>query len=317
MGSTSIPGVDIAAQAGAAPLSDRHFGDLFTTPQQQESRPAEYNVISSDYFSLLKIAFLKGRNFTYAETHSGAPVAIVSESTARQFWPRQDPIGKTLRKGAHRADAVDLEIIGVVRDAQVSHLAESDKPFVYLPISPNDQLDLQLIVHTLGTHASLEAGIRHAVHALDSGLAIDVVRLEDNFDTFKFPGRVIASLSGVLGALALLLALMGLYGVVSYAVSHRVREIGIRMALGASHLDVVSMIVRQSMRPVTIGVGIGILACAGVSNFLSSVLYGLSARDPISFVLVPVFLLAAALMASFLPARRAARISPIEALRCE
>jgi ABC-type antimicrobial peptide transport system permease subunit len=146
---------------------------------------------------------------------------------------------------------------------------------------------------------------------------VNVSRLEENFEYFRFPGRVLASLAGVLGSLALLLALTGVYGMVSYVVSRRVREIGIRIALGAEGHDVTALIVRQALRPVATGVVIGTACCAAISSILSSVLYGISPRDPVSFLLVPGFLLATAMLASYLPARRAAKVDPMVALHYE
>jgi macrolide transport system ATP-binding/permease protein len=311
----ALPGVDGVAQVASSPLSDSHFGDLFSLPGQEGSKPVEYNHVSPGYFSVLGIPIVRGRNFTDMENRSGGPVTIISESTARRLWPGMDPIGKTIRKGARRPDAIDLEVVGVARDAQVSHLAQSDNLYLYFPAGPKEQSGIQLLAHTQGAHAT--AGIRAAVRELDPELAVNVARLEDNFEYFRFPGRVLATLSGVLGSLALLLALTGVYGMVSYVVSRRVREIGIRMALGAEGHEVTALIVRQALRPVATGVVIGIACCAAVSSFLSSVLYGISPRDPVSFLFVPGFLLAMAMLASYLPARRAAKVDPMAALRHE
>jgi ABC-type antimicrobial peptide transport system permease subunit len=173
------------------------------------------------------------------------------------------------------------------------------------------------LAHSPGGYAAIAAEIRATVRAIDPELIVNVTRLEDNFEYFRFPGRVVAALSGGLGTLALLLVSMGVYGMVSYVVSRRVREIGIRIALGAESHDLTALIVRQALRPVAIGVVIGIAACAAISTILSSMLYGISPRDPVSFLLVPGFLLAIALLASYLPARRAAKVDPMEALRCE
>src|SRR3989454_4714450 len=129
----ALPGVDAVAQARSAPLSNRHYGDLFSIPGQEGSHPAEFNNVSPGYFQLLGIPIVEGRNFSDVENRAGAHVAIVTESTAHRFWPGQNPIGKTLRKGELRPDAYDLEVVGVARDAQVSHLARSDEPYVYLP----------------------------------------------------------------------------------------------------------------------------------------------------------------------------------------
>jgi putative ABC transport system permease protein len=314
---SAIAGVDAVAQVASPPLSDSHFGDLFSIAGQEGSKPVEYNHVSPGFFAVLRIPIVRGRNFTDTEYRLGSEVTIVTESTARRLWPGKDPIGKTIRKGALRPGAVELEVVGMARDAQVSHLAQSDNLYLYLPAGPKEQSGLQLLAHTPGSPAAIARGIRAAVRELDPELAVNVARLEDNFEYFRFPGRVLATLSGVLGALALLLALMGVYGTVSYVVSRRVREIGIRMALGADGHDVTTLIVRQALRPVATGVVIGTVCCAAASSILSSVLYGISPHDPVSFLLVPGFLLGVALLASYIPARRAATVDPMVALRCE
>jgi putative ABC transport system permease protein len=167
-----------------------------------------------------------------------------------------------------------------------------------------------------GDAATMKA-IREAARALDPDLIMGVTKMEDNLELWRTPSRIVAALSGVLGALALLLAAIGVHGVVSYGVSQRIREIGIRLALGANGRDVMKLVLRQAMRPVVIGGAIGILVSAAVSQVLSGVLYGIGAHDPMAFVGVPVFLVAMAWLASYVPARRASRLDPIEALRHE
>jgi len=306
---SALPGVDAVAQARSAPLSNRHYGYLFSIPGSQ---PAEFNNVSPGYFQLLGIPIVEGRNFSDVENRAGAHVAIVTESTTRRFWPGQNPIGKTLRQGTY-----DLEVVGVARDAQISHLARSDEPYVYLPAGPKEQSDLQFLAHSASGYATTAASIQATVRALDAELTVNIARLEDNFEYFRFPGRVLATLSAVLGVVALVLALIGVYGMVSYAVSQRVREIGIRMALGADAREVMALILRQAMRPVAVGIAVGIVGCAAASSILSSVLYGISPHDPVSFLFVPGFLLAVALLASYLPARSATKVDPMEALRYE
>jgi len=309
---SALPGVDAVAQARSAPLSNRHYGGLFSIPGQEGSHPAEFNNVSPGYFQLLGIPIVEGRNFSDVENRAGAHVAIVTESTTRRFWPGQNPIGKTLRQGTY-----DLEVVGVARDAQVYHLARSDDPCVYLPAGPKEQSDLQFLVHCASGYATTAASIQAAVRALDAELIVNIARLEGNFEYFRFPGRVLATLSAALGVLALVLALIGVYGMVSYAVSQRVREIGIRMALGADAREVMALILRQAMWPVAVGIAVGIVGCAAASSILSSVLYGISPHDPVSFLFVPGFLLAVALLASYLPARSATKVDPMEALRYE
>jgi predicted permease len=309
----ALPGVDGIAEARQTPLNDNHWVTNFSIPGKPAEYEVENNVISQGYFAMIGIPIVRGRDFTEQEVRTGANVAIITEATARKFWPGEDPIGKILREG----DKSDLQIVGVAKDAQVSHLGESPKLYVYLPAGPKEQSQLQLMIHGGGGFAAVAAGVRSAAADVDPDVMVDVTKFEDNLENWRVPARIVAGLSGSLGALALLLAAVGVYGVVSYAVSRRTREIGIRMTLGADGRDVMRLMLRQSMRPVLIGGAIGIAACAGVSWVLSSMLFGISAHDPIAFVFVPAFLLSIALLASYVPARRATKVNPVVALRYE
>ena len=309
----ALPGVDGVVEAAQTPLSDDHNFTGFSIPGKPAEYEVEDNAISQGYFSLLGIPIVRGRDFTEEEVHAGAKVAIVTEATARKLWPGEDPIGKILREGKN----TDLRIIGIARDAQVSHLGENAKLYVYLPAGPKEQSELHLMIHGGGGFAAVAAGVRAAAGGIDPDVLVDVTRLEDNMEVWRTPARIVAALAGSLGALGLLLASIGVYGVVSYAVSRRTREIGIRMTLGADGRDVMRLVLRQSMRPVLIGGAIGIVGCAGVSWVLSSMLFGISARDPIAFIAVPAFLLGIALLASYVPARRATKVNPVVALRYE
>jgi predicted permease len=309
----ALPSVDGVVEARETPLSDDHSFTGFSVPGKPDEYEVEDDAISDGYFSMLGIPIVRGRDFTEEEVRVGARVAIVTEATARKFWPGEDPIGKTLREGRN----TDLEIVGIARDAQVSHLDDKEKLYVYLPAGPKEQSELHLMIHGGGGLAAVATGIRRAASEIDPDVLVDVTRLEDNLEVWRTPARIVAALAGSLGALALLLAGLGVYGVVSYAVSRRTREIGIRMTLGADGRDVMGMMLRQSMRPVLIGGASGSAGCAGVSWVLSSMLFGISARDPIAFVFVPVFLLGIALVASYVPARRATKVNPVVALRYE
>ena len=310
---SALPGVDAVAQTVEIPLSRDHSGSSFSVPGKPGVFGVEYNLVSPEFFSLLKIPIVRGRNFTPAESRLGARVAILTETTARRLWPNQDPIGKILRW----EDGSDIEVIGVVRDAQAAHLARTDETYAYLQESPRDQMRSKVLVHSPGGFGSTANAIRAAVHALDPDLDVDVHRLEDNLDAWRTPSRIVVILAGSLGALGMLLACVGVYGVVSYAVSRRVREIGIRMTLGADARDVKRLILRQAMWPVAIGALLGIAGCAAVSQILESVLYGISPHDPLSFIVVPLILLSVALLASYIPARRATQVDPMVALRYE
>ena len=309
----ALPGVDAVVEARETPLGSEHTETIFTIPERQQEYQLEDNFVSQGYFSMLEMPIVRGRDFAEAEVRSGAHVVIVTESTARRLWPGEEVIGKTLRQG----NATDLQVVGVVRDAQVSEMGNSEKSYVYLPAGPKEQRRMRLLVHSAGGYAPTANGIRDAVHALDAEMSVGVTKLEDNLEVSRTGSRIVAGLSGALGALALLLASIGVYGVVSYAVSRRVHEIGIRMALGANGREVMSLLLRQAMKPVLIGGVIGIAGCAAVSQVLSSMMFGLSAHDPIAFILVPSFLLGVALVASYIPARRAMKVEPVMALRYE
>jgi predicted permease len=310
---TELPGVDEVVEAAQTPLSDDHNFMGFSIPGKPNEYEVENDAISQGYFSMLGIPIVRGRDFTAEEVRAGAKVAIITETTAHKLWPGEDPLGKILRQGKN----TDLQIVGIAKDAQVSHLGETAKLYVYLPAGPKEQSQLHLLIHGGGGFAAVAAGVREATSALDPDVMVDVTRLEDNMEVWRTPARIVAALAGSLGALALLLASIGVYGVVSYAVSRRTREIGIRMTLGADGRDVMRLMLTQSMRPVLVGAVIGMLGCAAVSWVLSSMLFGISAHDPIAFVFVPLFLLAIALLASYVPSRRATKVNPVVALRYE
>jgi len=308
----ALPGVDEVEQARAMPLGNQFLGTGLTPVGETQARQSEFNVVSPGFFAMLGLPIVRGRAFTEAEAQSDAPVLIVTESTARRLWSGQDPIGRTLRD-----EKKEFQVIGVVKDSQISHLGQTDGLFVYMPAGPKEQDVLQLLVHSKAGDAATIHGIHEAARALDPQLIVDVTKLEDNLDLWRTPSRIVASLSSVLGGLALLLASIGVYGVVSYGVSQRIREIGIRMTLGADGRDVMALMLRQALRPVVIGAAVGTVGCAAVSQVLSDVLYGVSSHDPIVFIGVPLFLLGVAFLASYVPARRASRLDPMVALRYE
>lgn len=315
----ALPGVIEIAQAECAPLSHDFSADnAWTVPGRTEKYTIEYNHVSPEYFSVVGIPIVRGRGFKGADAHDDASVIIVTESTARRLWPGEDPLGKSLREGDGREDTV----IGVAKDAQVSHLGESDAPYLYFPVRPQDEGGLvgsrvYVLVRFAGSFTATAKSVRDTVQSLDANTPVEVAKIDDYLEVWRTPSRIASALSGALGGLALLLASIGVYGMVSYMVSQSVREIGIRMALGADTRQVMRLVLRQAMRPVVIGGLIGVAGCAAVSWVLSSMLFGLNARDPIAFIAVPVFLLVVALAASYIPARRAMRVDPVVALRYE
>jgi macrolide transport system ATP-binding/permease protein len=307
-----LPGVTEVAQAECAPLSRDFSADYFTVPGRADRVPVEYNHVSPEYFSAVGIPILRGRGFTLGDGPD-TPGIIVTESTARRLWPSEDALAKTLREDTGR----EYSVIGVAKDAQVSHLGELDTTYLYFPSGPQDNLRTYVLVRSAGDSTAIAKGVRDAVHSLDADMPVDVTKLQDYLKVWRTPSRLAAALSGTLGVLALLLSTIGVYGMVSYSVSRSVREIGIRMALGADGREVMRVVIRQAMRPALIGALIGLGSCAAVSWVLSSMLFGLSAHDPVAFISVPIFLLVVALIASYVPARRAMRVEPVVALRYE
>jgi len=305
-----LPGVRAVAQTSAMPLSDQHSETAFAFPGSDRKRHLEFSSVTPSYFDVLQIPIVRGRNFTPAEVESEAAL-IVTESTARRLWPGLEPLGQVLA-----LDKIDRPVVGVVRDAQVSHLGRTDEPFVFLPAGPDSQSRVQFLVAGVGA-APPAAPIRAIVAGLDPQLAVAITRLEDNLEQWRAPSKLVAGLSATLAILALVLACTGVFGTVAYTVSRRVREIGIRVALGAAHVDVLRLIVRQGMRPVVIGMAIGLPGAAAVSTVLANMLFGLSPHDPFSFVTVPAVLFAIALLACYVPARKALRVEPTTALRTE
>jgi macrolide transport system ATP-binding/permease protein len=307
-----LAGVVEVAQAECAPLSHDFSADYFTVPGRADKVPIEYNHVSPEYFSVVGVPIVRGRGFSPAETRD-APGVIVTASTARRLWPGEDPLTKTLHEDTGR----EYSVIGVTKDAQVSHLGELNTNYLYFPAGTQDNLRIYVLVRFVGGYAATAKGIRSAVQSLDADLPVEVTKLEDYLEVWRAPSRLVAALSGALGALALLLASIGVYGMVSYFVSRSAREVAIRIALGADRGGIRNLVIRHSMRPVLIGGFAGMVACAVVSRVLSSMLFGVSTHDPVAFISVPLFLLVVALVASYIPARRAMRVDPMEALRYE
>ena len=311
----SLPGVEAVEQVEITPL----------TPGRQEFEvrlpggPEEYrigaNFASPGYFELIGIPIVRGRAFLESDMSNTSRSIIVTESTARRYWPGQDPIGKTFLFDV--GQEIALEVVGVARDAHLYDFAGIEDSYMYLPASPRRQAELQLLVRSRTDFAQLSGAIRQAAQEIDPALVAVINPLEDNLEFWRTLSRLVTGMASSLGALALLLASIGVYGVVSYAVSRRLREVGIRMVLGANTREVLGLILKQALRPVVIGLVIGLAAAAGISRILESVLFGVSTHDALAFAGAPLFLLGIATLASWLPARRAARVDPMTTLRYE
>jgi predicted permease len=312
----ATPGVEAVASADQEPLGDDFAPALFRLPGEDErqSRVGEAITVSQDYFSVLEIPIARGRAFT--EDEVGRPdarlrPAILSATTARSLWPGGDPIGRSLVWARPGMDAADtLQVVGVAADAQFNALGQIDPYFVYVPGEGG-----AVLVKSRTDVATTVAGIRAAVRAFDPTLFVTVLPLEATLGWSRGISATVASLFGGLGVLALVLAAVGIYGVVSYVVTGRYREIGIRLALGATARNVLGMILRQTMRPVAVGAVIGVAGASALSRVLSSVLFGVSPADPVGLGGTALLVLGVALAAGVMAARPATRADPTAILR--
>lgn len=313
----ALPGIEATAQVSKTPLSPGRRQTMFRLPGREQWHDVDVNPVSRGYFALIGLPIVRGRTFTPAELDDPARVAIVTEATARRYWPGQEPLGRTLVMAQEANQEISVEVVGVAKDAQVTGIAETASSYVYLPAGPRIEPTLDVLVRSRTDFASLAPSIRAAGRELDPTVALRVNRLEDNLDFWRTVSRLIAGTSGSLSLLALGLASLGVYGVVSYVVSRRRREVGIRMALGANRRDVQRLIIHQALRPVALGMVIGIAAALAASRILQAVLFGVSPFDPITFIGAPLCLLGTAIAATLVPTRDALRVDPATALRYE
>ena len=307
----ALPGVSAVAQATLLPLGGSHDLTGVRTATGAPSHPVEYNSVSPSFFPLLGIAIQHGRNFTTVEAESGAHVLILARSTAQRIWPGQDAVGKTLDGWG-----AEWRVVGIAADAQVAGLG-STTSYIYRPAGPDPAADLKMLVRSRGASATLPQEVAATARALDPSLPLTAAPLAANLAATEALAKVVSALAAVLGGLALLLAVIGIYGMVAYAASLRGREIGIRMALGAGRGEVLALVVRQALAPVLWGAALGMAGFAAVALALTGVLYGVSPWDPVAFTAMPLLLLSVALLASYLPARRALAGDPVAVLRCD
>jgi predicted permease len=311
----SLPGIEDVAQVLIAPLEDRSRSFGWRLPEESDdaARNLESNNVSANYFSVTGIPIIRGRAFTDDEVDAEqSTVAIMTESTARMFWPNEEPIGKTVISGFGQT----IEIVGIARDTEV-RVGETETPYIYSPAVRAVQPEMQLIIRTGVPIDSVIDPIRSVYQRLDPRLPVRVQTFGDLFALWSSVSSVAASVAFGLGALALILASVGVYGVMTTVVGRRVREIGIRLALGADRADVLKLMLRKSMRPVAIGAAVGILACFGVARLLPALLFGVGALDPWALVGAGGAVLGAGFLASAIPARRAMSVDPMTTLRYE
>ena len=336
-GIVTLPGVRSVAQASRGPLGGNRWvsvapiGTSFPNSSVPggEAPSAGYSFVTPNYFETLSIPIVRGRTFTPQEADGQSPVVVISEATARRFWPNEDPIGKLLRVGSEKGTMsfpgesdpfiASTEVIGVARDVRSMDLRKIDESYLYIPLSQSRQWTSTFLMSAEGDLSPLLTAVGHEVRRVDANLPVMAAPLNTMVSMYPYfvVSRIGGLLASVVGALGLLLACLGVYGMVSYNVAQRTHEIGIRMALGAQGIQVLRLVVSEGFLPILFGIGVGVLASAGVSRALSATLFGLSPLDPVSFAGVSLVLITVALLATWLPARRAMRVDPIVALRHE
>ncbi|HEV2664864.1 MAG TPA: FtsX-like permease family protein, partial [Blastocatellia bacterium] len=315
----TLPGVRAASFSFPAPFLKGRYTTVFSV-EGHTLRPGEDGEVDClrvmpEFFEALGITLLQGRAFT-PQDNAGAPkVAIINESMARYFFAQQNPLGKRL--GANSGSS--LEIIGVVKDARYRGLREAAPRIVYTPTLQTAHPGVEaFIVSAKGDPKQMVAALRREVQAIAPNVSLrDVKTLEERVDESLFQELAVAKLASFFGLLALSLTCLGLYGVLSYAVGRRAPEIGIRMALGAKPRDVLRLVVGQGAWLTLIGAGIGLMAALGATRLLRSFLFSVSPTDPLTYASITLLLAITALLACYLPARRATKVDPIVTLRHE
>jgi putative ABC transport system permease protein len=317
-----VPGVQAVSYTRILPLGDssNSNGPILkegeTLARGSAGRNIMYTVISPGYFKTMQIPFIEGRDFDQRDQRKTQRVIIVNQRMAQMLWPGESAVGKRIFIGPDSHDA--LEVAGVVKTGMYRSLAEDPKPFFYYSMDQLRPTTMAMIIRGDVDPRSLVGPIRGQIQAIDRRVPIFAVKTMAEHMTYAlWAPNMAASFSLAFGVLAILLSAVGLYSVMAYVVSQRTREVGIRMALGAGRADVMKMITQQGMRLAAIGVGIGLVLALALAKLVSSLLIGVSGYDVPTFVLVPALLAAVALVACYLPARRATKVDPLIALRYE
>jgi predicted permease len=311
------PTVRAVALAEALPLrigsSQRGVVVPGYTPSKNEQMSIDETAVSPGYFEAMGIRLLRGRAFTERDDSAAAPVLVVNQRVVERFWRGQDPLGKVVRVGGR-----DHTVVGVVPTGKYRSLGEEPLAFMYFSLAQSWDPGLTVVVRTATDPAALAPVLRSEVAALDPDLPLtDVRTMTNHLGVALLPARLAGAVLGVFGVLGLVLAAVGIYGVMSYSVAQRTREIGIRMAVGAATGQVLRLVLRQGLGLVALGAAVGLAGGRGAARRVGGLLYGGSARDPMTFVVVPLVLVGVAVLAMWIPARRAAAVDPIVALRRE
>jgi predicted permease len=315
----SVPGVQAAAFSFLIFSQGGWNSPIFTrdeTPMKGDATVVRQNTVGPNYFTAMGIPVVAGRVFNRQDTAGSQAVAVVSETMARRFYPNSNAVGR--RFGTDDKDKNKLEIIGVVKDVKYYSLTENPRPLVYYPHAQDPGPLQNFAVRFSGRPETVVPQIRQMIRSVNPNLPVDeVVTLADHIDRSLTQQKLVARLASFFGLLALLLACIGLYGVLSYSVSQRKAEIGVRMALGATTADVLKLILKGGMTLVLLGVVLGIAGAFAVTRLAKALLFGVKPSDPLTFVAVAALLIVVAIIACYIPARRATKVDPLTALRYE
>ncbi|MGC1256565.1 MAG: FtsX-like permease family protein, partial [Candidatus Acidiferrales bacterium] len=318
----AIPGVQSAAVAAQVPFGD--YGDTEPVsiqdrpPQPGDFRQANFDNVNADYFRTIKIPLLDGRYISEADGPDQPPVAVVSESFARRYFARENPLGKMIKQGQSDSDQPWARIVGVVADVKYDPYARQETPPVYLPYRQSPPNLGYLAIKTTGDPTTFGAAVRSAIDAVDPDQPIDDVWTLQKVISNQLLGlSYVAVMLSALGAIALVLASIGVYGVMAYSVSERTHEIGVRLALGAQRRDVMNLVLTRGVILTSIGLLIGLPISVALAQLLAGVIFGVSAGDFTTFAGTTLLLCAITMLACYIPARRAMSVDPIVALRYE
>jgi putative ABC transport system permease protein len=321
---SAIPGIELAAITSDLPTTNlsvngaQAIDALAIEDRRVESSldlRAEGIRISPDYFKVMQAPLLRGRFFTEGDENGKQPVVIIDETTARKYWPTRDPLGQRVRFGADPTKPW-MTVVGIVKDIKSDGLDIDGIPHTYVPIYQNPNRDLSIVLRTSLPAKVLEPQIRHEIQSIDPGLpAFDVSSMNDVVDRSLASRRFSAELVVGFAAVALLLASIGIYGLLAYMVGQRSREIGLRMILGAPRADILKLVLRKGVVLASVGIVAGVVLSACTASMMASLLYGVRPHDPAVFLVAPLLLLVVALLASYIPAWRATKVDPIVAVR--
>jgi predicted permease len=307
----ATPGIRSASFARTVPVGGQLQSIGISRNAGEPFRMVSFNLVSPSYFRTLAIPLLAGRELSVRDHANTPPVALINETMARQLFAGIDPIGQTFS-----IDNTRIQVVGLVKDSRYLRLGETPRPHFYRPLSQQPDAGATLLVNTAGAPLTVLPTVRRKAQALDARLPLlGGTSLAEQVRRSLFDSRIGATLAASFGVVALVLAAVGLYGVVSYNVTRRTHEIGIRMAIGAERSIVLTMVLREGLRRVLVGLILGTIGSAAAGQLLRKFLYGLSPADPIAWIAVALLLASVGLFASWLPARRAARIDPMNALR--